>query len=283
MIGIVQVQVDTPYSSLMRQYAPLDFDLIGIYYEQESKINTVLFDVYSGRRLPGDITIGNIFYWSSMVAVESERYEVREETEELVVTSLLLTTIEAEDSLSQVLSTGRSRILDCFYSYDLSGRYYESSRYERQETSAMKINSLDLFYDELHTLLFDLLRRRNLAGLRPFSITTQASVRETKLQKKLQSAAQAKIPVVSLSRDDCNLGTVNFQRTFCIHYEVQEASFTFVANGLSLRLINHHCDLKLLDTKVLHDLFHYMETLPHESYPLLRKSLLEELVTRDQK
>lgn len=283
MIGIIRLTLTTPYSTLMRHYSDFDSDVIGIYYEQESKVNTVFYDVYSGRRLPSAVTVGDIFYWKSLVSAESERYEVTQETEEIVVASLLLTAINAEESLTRLMTTGRSQILDSFWAYDLSGRYYESTVFRSQDHVKTDIPLLDSFYDEMHTLTFDLLRQRNLQGIALFPRTPTRSRSEKKLEKKLQSAFMEKVPLLSVSRDECDLGPEDFHGTVVVEYKTEKQSFVFEAGPIELVLVNARCDLRLLQLEEIRDLFHYLETFPTESYTLLRKGLLEEMMLREQK
>lgn len=283
MIGVIRLVLTTPYSTLMRHYSGFDFDVIGVYYEQELKISTVFYDIYSGQRLPSAVTVGDVFYWKSLVSAESERYEVMQRTEEIVIASLLLTTIDTEESLTRLMGTGRSQILDKFWSYDLSGRYYESTLFQAQSSVKTDIPLLDSFYDELHTLTFDLLRRRSLKGFELFPYMPTHPRGGGNLEKKLKSAFAAKVPTLTVSQDECDLGVEDFQRTIVVEYKTEKESFVFETDRVGLVLINARCDLRLLETQAIRDLFHYMETFPTESYTLLRKSLLEEMIIREQK
>ena len=281
MIGVIQLTLNTPYTRLMRYYSNLDIDVIGVYYEQEGTLTTVFYDIYSSQRLPSEVTIGDFFYWKCLLRCESERYEVSEQTEEVVISSLLLTTFNCEESLTHLISSGRSLILDRFRCHDLKGRHYESTRFEPTCTS--DVPRLDSFYRNLHSILFELLRERNLAGAELFPGPVNVKERKKTLEKKLRSALEAKTAVLTLSREECDLGECSFRRSIILEYNSDESSFEFTSDNATLRLVDARCDLRLLGASDLRDLLHYFETLPSESYTALRKCLLEEMLEREQK
>lgn len=281
MIGIIQLTLDTPYTRLMKYYSNLDFDVIGVYYEQEGTLTTVFYDIYSSQRLPTQVTIGDFFYWKHLLHCESERYEVNEQTEEVVISSLLLTTLNCEESLTHLIESGHSLILDRFRSHDLNGRHYESTRFE--PVFRGDVPRLDSFYCNLHSILFELLRERNLAGAELFPGSVSTKKPKKSLEKKFRSALEAKTAVLRLSRDECDLGECSFRRSVILEYNPEESSFEFTSDNATLRLVDTRCDLRLLDVRNLRDLLRYFETLPSESYATLRKCLLEELLEREQK
>lgn len=282
MIGIVRAYVDTPYTSLMRQYNHHDFDLVGIYYEQDLSVSTIFYDVYSSRRIPQHISIGDVLCWKSTIKVDSERYEVSDEVEQVIITSLLLTNEESIKGLELFLSSGRSLILDRIHSYELYGRHYESTRYDRSDMPGVDVTELDKFYKEVHSTVFDLLCSRSLKGISPFPKSMPDVRHSNQLEKKLKDLLFLQKGIIHLSGEECNLGGLPFITTFTLNYKPKEESINLALDHFVLRVTNQLCDMRLVDTKSLYSLLIYMETLPHESYTIIRKSLLEELKLRGE-
>jgi len=288
--GLVQVKLRTPYTRVVSHYFSTEWDMIGVYYSNENKLELILYDVYTSERIHDISFMGELLLWRFVEEINTTKFYCDHEHDirEGIASLLFCITAERkgefrrlllEESFESEISRVLKERIATFSVKESSPSIY------RRTSEGIRCKALENLYNELHLSFFVTLAEIDREGLCPlWKKTIRPQSQKTSLACKFKASVKESRDTgfqrLRLNKSDLNLGEQAFVAKLLVEYQsnLEEKKLELNCGNFQV-LLPGRSDLTFFEKNTLLEVLRYIERSA-DDFCELERAVVNELSRR---